>query len=283
MKMQSKASTPVRSSPTASRPQTPYGPPQHVYGPSYATPPAQPFAPHGIIWMPAPLPLPHCPPGLEYLSQIDRLLIHQELEYLEILTTFETCNRYEIKNAFGQRVYYAIEENNCCTLLCCGADRPFTLKIFDNIGQVVIELTRPLRCSSCWYPCCLQELEVQAPPGIQVGYIKQTWHPLLPKFTIQNQAQNDVLKITGPCVLCSCGEDIHFEVKSVDEATAVGRISKLWTGFVKEVFTDADDLGIQFPLDLDVRMKAVMLGAAFLIDYVFFEHGHYTNQRIGIW
>lgn len=31
------------------------------------------------------------------------------------------------------------------------------------------------------------------------------------------------------------------------------------------MFTDADYFGITFPMDLDVRMKAVMLGACFLI------------------
>lgn len=45
----------------------------------------------------------------------------------------------------------------------------------------------------------------------------------------------------------------------------IGKISKQWTGLLREVFTDSDNFGIQFPMDLDVRMKAVMIGACFLI------------------
>lgn len=45
----------------------------------------------------------------------------------------------------------------------------------------------------------------------------------------------------------------------------VGKISKQWSGLAREMFTDADFFGINFPMDLDVRMKAVMLGACFLI------------------
>ena len=45
----------------------------------------------------------------------------------------------------------------------------------------------------------------------------------------------------------------------------VGKISKQWTGFVREAFTDADNFGATFPMDLDVKMKAVLLGAVFLI------------------
>ncbi|NXT22911.1 PLS1 scramblase, partial [Syrrhaptes paradoxus] len=243
----------------------------------------QPIMKGGTIWMPVPPPLPNCPPGLEYLTQIDQILIHQQIELLEVLTGFETNNKYEIKNVLGQRVYFAAEDTDCCTRNCCGPSRPFTLRIIDNLGHEVITLHRPLRCSSCCFPCCLQELEVQAPPGTPVGYVVQNWHACLPKFTIQNEKRMDILKIIGPCVVCSCCEDINFEVKSVDETATVGRISKQWTGFLKEAFTDADNFGITFPMDLDVKMKAVMIGACFLIDFMFFEHAADNKQRTGVW
>ena len=56
-----------------------------------------------------------------------------------------------------------------------------------------------------------------------------------------------------------------FQILSKDKTVEVGRISKQWSGLLREVFTDADYFGITFPMDLDVRMKAVMLGACFLI------------------
>lgn len=54
-------------------------------------------------------------------------------------------------------------------------------------------------------------------------------------------------------------------MKTRDESRSVGRISKQWGGLLREALTDADDFGLQFPLDLDVRVKAVLLGATFLI------------------
>ncbi len=53
--------------------------------------------------------------------------------------------------------------------------------------------------------------------------------------------------------------------------TQVGKISKHWSGIAREAFTDADNFGVSFPMDLDVRMKATLLGALFLIDFMFFE------------
>lgn len=222
-------------------------------------------------WMPAPPPLLNCPPGLEYLNQIDQILIHQQVELLEVFTGFETNNKFEIKNSLGQMVYVAVEDTDCCTRNCCEASRPFTLRILDHLGQEVMTLERPLRCSSCCFPCCLQEIEIQAPPGVPIGYVTQTWHPCLPKLTLQNDKKENVLKVLGPCVACTCCTDIDFEIKSLDEVSRIGKISKQWSGCVKEAFTDSDNFGIQFPLDLDVKMKAVTLGACFLIDYMFFE------------
>ena len=45
----------------------------------------------------------------------------------------------------------------------------------------------------------------------------------------------------------------------------IGEIRKAWSGFVKEIYTDADNFGVSFPLDLDVNVKACLLGAVFLI------------------
>ncbi|XP_053456343.1 phospholipid scramblase 1-like [Nycticebus coucang] len=233
--------------------------------------------------MPAPPRPLNCPPGLEYLSQIEMILIHQKLEVLEVITGFETNNIYEIQNSFGQRIYFATEDTPFCTRLCCGPSRPFTLRITDNMSREVITLERPLRCTSCCYPCCLQELEVQAPPGIPVGYVTQTWHPYLPKFLVQNEQREDVLKISGPCIPCSCCADVDFEVTSLDEKTVVGTITKKWSQMFREVFTDADNFAVQFPRDLDVKMKAVMLGACFLVDFMFFENTIMGSQRMGIW
>ncbi len=55
------------------------------------------------------------------------------------------------------------------------------------------------------------------------------------------------------------------QVLSLDESTKVGRISKQWTGLAREAFTDAENFGISFPMDLDVKIKAVLFGACFLI------------------
>lgn len=57
----------------------------------------------------------------------------------------------------------------------------------------------------------------------------------------------------------------RVQIVTMDETSKIGKISKQWTGLLREAFTDSDNFGIQFPMDLDVKMKAVMIGACFLI------------------
>ncbi|ALC43799.1 scramb1, partial [Drosophila busckii] len=265
-------------------PPGPAGPPQPFgYAPGAqqpivtqpGMPPAHPHAGMaaagaGGDWMSIPVGIPNCPRGLEYLTSIDQLLVKQKVELLEAFTGFETNNKFSIKNALGQKVYYAVEDNDCCTRNCCGPARPFDMKVFDNYRTEVIHMYRPLACSACCFPCCLQSMEVSAPPGNVIGRIEQEWSLCTPSFRILNHIGDTVLRIEGPfCTFSLCG-DVKFDVVSLT-GEKIGKISKQWSGLAREIFTDADFFGISFPLDLDVRMKAVLLGATFLIDAMFFE------------
>lgn len=60
----------------------------------------------------------NCPPGLEYLTMIDQLIVKQKLEMLEAAAGvmgygLETANKYKIKNVLGQvsqskcQIFYA--------------------------------------------------------------------------------------------------------------------------------------------------------------------------------
>jgi hypothetical protein len=52
-----------------------------------------------------------------------------------------------------------------------------------------------------------------------------------------------------------------------------GKITKKWSGLGKEWFTKSDNFGIMFPAEMDLTLKQILLGAVFLIDFVYFERG----------
>lgn len=225
----------------------------------------------------------NCPPGLEYLVGVDQLLVQQKVELIEAITGFETNNKFNVKNTLGQKVYWAAEDNDCCTRNCCGPLRRFQMKVYDIYQNEVMHLRRPAACDSCMFPCCLQSIQVSAPPGRFIGSVQQKWSMCYPYFSIKDVHGDTILHIQGPfCTWSICGNDVEFKILSMT-GVEIGKISKQWSGLARELFTDADFFGISFPMDLDVNIKAIMLGACFLIDAMFFEKsGRRENDRPGM-
>ncbi|XP_060077915.1 phospholipid scramblase 2-like [Ylistrum balloti] len=230
-----------------------------------------------IQWMKRPQSLPGCPPGLEYLTNVDSLVVKQQMENLEVFTGWEAANKYKILNSQGQQVYFAAEESGMCERQCCGSNRGFSLHITDNTGQEIIKCVRDFKCcvGFCWlanFDAWAHEIAVEAPVGTVVGYVRQERSFWTPHYSIRDANRDLVFNIKGPCcVMNGCCWDQEFVVWSKDWTEEVGKINKKWGGFTKELYTDVDNFGINFPMDLDVKLKAVMLGAVFLIDFIFFE------------
>lgn len=273
-----------------------YGPPPQGYGQppqgygqppqGYGQPPTQYGQPPGppgqqVQMAPMAASMPGVPPGLEYLTQVNQLIIKQIIELLEVFTGWETNNKYRVFNTMGQQVYYAGEETDLCMRLCCGPGRGFTIHITDNYGKEVISVKREFKCCAgcCWCAnadCCAFELQVEAPPGQVIGYVRQEQSGWKPHYSIRDANHEKVASITGPCCVCNapCCGDVEFPVMSADGLTEIGKVSKQWTGAVSEYFTDADTFSVSFPQDMDVKMKATLFGAVFLIDFMYFEHNN---------
>lgn len=225
-------------------------------------------------------------PGLWYLSQVDNLFVKQKVEILELFTNFETNNKYEIQNGAAQQVYFAAEQSGCCERQMCGRNRGFKIYVKDNAGNDVMVLERPLRCSSAWICicpvnfCCLQELTVKDGTGQLIGILRQKFHLLKGLFDVLDEQNKIVLQIQGPCLTCSCVGDVDFEVFQPGGNQKVAQISKKWTGLAKEMFTDADNFSVNFPMQMPVNHKALLLASAFLVDFMYFEDTTRSNLNL---
>lgn len=220
-----------------------------------------------------------CPPGLEYLASVEQIIVHQQVELLEAFVGFETQNKYAVKNSMGQQIYFAAEESACLERQCCGNMRSFQIKVIDHAQREVMRLSKPLHLSCCrCFPIefCQDVVEVQAPPGTTIGYVRSRAFCFTPVFDILDQAMQPTgLVIKGPC----CGGCCIPKFQVMSDGTEVGVIQKQWSGLAKELFTDADNFGVTFPLDMSVAMKATLLGACFLVDFVFFENNAGAGVR----
>lgn len=197
----------------------------------------------------------------EILSSTQRFFVRQKKEWGEILTDFETSNRYVISDEGGQEVWYAAERSaGLLSLLWrtfLRAMRPFTIEIFDRANRVVLSLKRPWR----WY---FHRLEVFQ-EGRLVGAVQKRFKILGRLFDIEDAAGLVIARIDGPL--------LHpWTFNIVRNEMAVGKITKRWSGLLKESFTDADTFGVEMDApDLPMDLRKTIVGATFLIDLLHFE------------
>lgn len=65
-----------------------------------------------------------------------------------------------------------------------------------------------------------------------------------------------------------------------DDQQQIGKISKQWTGYANECCTQSRSLFHSVPLDLEMKVKATLLGALFLLEFVLYEaHKNYQLTK----
>ncbi len=193
------------------------------------------------------------------LSSISGLVVRQVKEWGEILTGFETKNKYAISDVSGQRLYLAAEEAGSTLLrLFLKALRPFTMVVVSEDGNEVLRVNRPFRFF-------FHRAEVVDANGQPLGVVERRFSILRRIYSVLDPAGQEVYQLFGPIL-----HPWTFEIRK--DGMEVGKITKKWSGLFKEGFSDADNFGVMFPADWDVKMKALFMGAVFLIDFVHFEN-----------
>ncbi|MGD1974081.1 MAG: phospholipid scramblase-related protein [Desulfobacterales bacterium] len=205
--------------------------------------------------------------GLDNLEQAETLIVKQQKEWGEILTGFETKNKYQVVDHFSNPLLEAQEEGGSAlttiTRLFLKALRPFTIDLFSPQGAGLFKLTRPFR----FY---FHELDVSQSNGAPLGKIKRRFSILRRIYSVVDRNGNEIFELFGPLL-----HPWTFQIKNGSQE--LGKITKKWSGLAKESFTDADNFGITFPKGIDLSQKAVLLGAVFLIDFVHFENSGNRN------
>jgi uncharacterized protein YxjI len=187
----------------------------------------------------------------------ESIFVKQKKEWGEILTGFETKNRYAVSNSLNQEIYLAAEESSIISRLLLKTWRPLTLHILSTAGHKVFKNTKPFK----FY---FHEMHISDASDQHLGTVKKEFSMLSKKFLIEDNEGVELFRIHGPLF-----HPWTFNILKND--MEVGKILKKWSGLGKEAFTDADNFNITFPQGIDAKQKAILLGALFLIDLLYFE------------
>ena len=196
--------------------------------------------------------------SLSAIDQTPALKIRQKKEWGEILTGWETKNRYEVMDDEGQPLFFAGEVGTgIISRQFLGSRRPFTIEVRDGNGQVALVVKRPWRF-------LFARAEIFDGAGNPLGAIQQRFAVLTRRYTLEDATGAEVAELHGPFFR-------PWTFRILSGGQECGKIYKQWSGLLKEAFSDADHFGVEFGRDLDFSLRAICLGATFLIDYVHFE------------
>ncbi|KJH46035.1 Scramblase [Dictyocaulus viviparus] len=259
-----------------------------------------------ITNQPTGVPLEDGAIGLESLQGINAVLIQQKLELAEIVLDVETQNQYDILTMDNKLLFRVAEQSSFCVRCCCRNRRGFSMHVMDGnknsankflltllanlhdrsiilksddimAVHVVMKVNRSFQCCQCRCACIFcscDKINVEAPPGKQIGFVRQKCG-LTIKLDVFDADENKFAYIIGPTWCCGCypccGREKVFKIYSSRDDSCIGTITKLWGGVIKEFFTDADSFKVEFPIDMSIPAKAVLIGTAFLIDFIAFE------------
>ena len=194
---------------------------------------------------------------MEKLKAAESVIVQQKKEWGEILTGFETKNRYAVLDSSNQQLYWAAEESSVLARWFLKVLRPLAIHILSTEGRLVIKIVKPFRFF-------FHEVTIFNAEGRPLGKVKRRFSILTKKFTVEDPQGAATYNICAPLL-----HPWTFNISKND--MEAGEILKKWSGLGKEVFTDADNFSIKFPQGADAEQKAVFLGALFLIDMVYFE------------
>jgi uncharacterized protein YxjI len=189
------------------------------------------------------------------------LTVRQRKKWLEILLSFEFRNKYDVYDDHQMQALHVKEEgggfSGFLARTFLGPLRPFRATVSDMEQQPLLALRRPFRF-------IFHRLEVRSPQGELLGAIQKKWSWIRRIYDIEDGDGRVRAELFGPIL-----KPWTFEIRV--EGRMQGAIRKRWGGFAKEMFTDADNFGVDFGDLEDPSLKALAFAATVLIDVVHFE------------
>ncbi|XP_065086250.1 phospholipid scramblase 1 [Ochlerotatus camptorhynchus] len=205
--------------------------------------------------------------GLDFLYGLGSIFIEQTCELNDFLSAVSSENRYTIRGPTNEALY-GVSESSEPSDRCWGSLRPFQLSLVDRSHQEVLLLKKNLGCGIFCCFCKNQFLEIWATPGILVGCIQQDYGLVSREIILMNEDLNTMFRIPIPLVnAIRMPKETHFRVMDRNLSTQKGTITRAWN-----VGSSAYTNNIYFSEpELDVRLKTLFVGAAFMLEYLYFQ------------
>lgn len=205
--------------------------------------------------------------GRELVLSPPALVVTREFEFGNILLGFEQANKYTIRAAPGGAVVGFIAETDSIgksiVRNIMRTHRSFKATVFDAHGDPIFEIRRPAYLIST-------NMFVYEPgdDGAEIGQIEMAWHLWKRRYALFTNGNQFAECDTGFL-------GVDFEMKT-EEGKTLARVNKDFTGFAREIFTDAR----QYVIRLDASHNMTSEGFT-NVDASTIAAGHAQGDSVG--
>ncbi len=159
----------------------------------------------------------------------------------------------------GWKPFLQMKRDYTCTCMCCNRPAMEVHTDYSSVNKTVGYIKDIFQC--CDYKFGIYE-------GVNVD----------PTFTVEGSCCQCGIHCHCPCGPC---ERISFDVIEQNSGNKVGEIVKVWSGCVKEMFSNADNYAVTFPLTATWTQKSLLLACALFMDYRYFEESTDGKKSMG--
>src|SRR5690606_15330785 len=143
--------------------------------------------------------------------------------------------------------------------------RPMHIKVWNQARTEILDIERP-------FHFFFSDMTVKS-EGRLIGHIKQRFGIINKKYDITDEHDRVFARIRSP--LWRLWTFKIFDSRDNEK----GIITKKWSGFLREIFTDEDKFMVEFQ-KFSAKEKALIFSTAITIDLDYFEENH--SNRDGV-
>ncbi|XP_012061921.1 PREDICTED: phospholipid scramblase 1-like [Atta cephalotes] len=209
--------------------------------------------------------------GTQFLDGVEQLEIQQVIDLSTLLGRLDKGIQYRVKVPRAETLFLAMESRIETESRLCGWYKGFVLNVLDQCGETAFIIRKDP--SLLHVPCSRQRITVES--ANLIGSVEKNFSPIGPSFTVYNAVQEPLCNIYGPFTCdCCMFKEAQFQIVSLDGSRQVASLIHQWDHFAVDYI-----LLLTFPVDTDVRLKSLLLGASFLIEYLYFHRIRRASRR----
>ncbi|XP_060815976.1 phospholipid scramblase 4-like isoform X1 [Bombus pascuorum] len=205
--------------------------------------------------------------GTHFLSNVEQLEIQQIVDLSTLLGRLKKRFQYRVKVPKAETLFLAMEtesKNESSGWSCSRLTRDdFQLNIVDQCGETAFTMVM----NSMWTFALNKSHTMSVLSPNLIGTIGQNSHIIGSSFTAYDAIGKRLCNIYGPNISdCCMYQESQFQVISIDGTHQIASLMHQWDNILHDYI-----MLITFPSNLDIKLKTLLLAAAFLLEYLYFR------------